>query len=71
MTSHCVKCIGRIRRALQRCDEIRLFIACQNISGLFTQSFLPLYIFEKAHIVFRSQMIIDMMIVYRLKRDLT
>ena len=53
-TSHCVttyKCISRIRRALQKCDVIRLLIAYQNSSGLFTRSpFLNLNMFEKAHI---------------------
>jgi len=68
--SHCVKCISRIRRALQKCNVIRYFllIAYQNSSGLFTHSpVLNLNMFVKAHIVFRSQMIIDTMIVNRLK----
>jgi len=37
-TSHCVKCISRIRRALQKCYVIRLLIAYQNSYGLFIHS---------------------------------
>ena len=69
-TSHCVKCISRTRHALMKCDVIRLLIAYQNSSGFFIHSPFYPYICLKRHIwyiVFRSQMIIDMMIVNRLK----
>jgi len=39
----------------------------KKLRFVHTQPFLNLYMFEKAHIVFRSQIIIDTMIVNRLK----